>query len=443
MFFFNYRKIYSRFTDMDENKFWSFMTTTFFCVILASLLFFLKNDVLVLKIFPLFVFSLLIIEIFARDSNKNISSFLYFLKSTPLSSIKITFYNYFSRLLCFEEVLLYIGTLILLTIYGISFNLIFLFIFRIALLIFLAQTLEYVIYFIKGKYVSQLVFPIILLCIVFMLNQNSNIPGFLTEFINIFIYYYDYIFIGIFCLSIFIAPFIVKILINNQQIKIPVLIISFSNISSKSIRFILSFNKVLSKIVEINMKIYIRSSDVLFKYLIIITMSITYSSISYAFQGSDPNISNFNLTLMLSIYFFNQIRVGKVLETNNKFNDRFPISSYYKRLSIDIIECLFNITFVFLALSYHVFLFKIEFSNVFHNLFIYLIFYVICLNFNIKFNLTKKEKIYLSIKYSLICLFVGVILTQFSFSKMGLFLIFVLIWTYFKNYKHQRSVNCS
>ncbi|KAF0993626.1 hypothetical protein [Geobacillus sp. TFV-3] len=434
-----YFKIYSKLVEGHVNKLLSWGTAFLFGGMLAVMLYMFEDDI-VLKGVPAVIFLLHLVAIFMNENQRESINLLFaFLKTTPIPSFTIIVFNFLCKLFSKDQIRFYFCSLFVLIAFKIPLSLIGLYFFRIFFLIMISQVIEYMVCVVKEKYFSRFLVPLLLLFILFLLGKKEPYFFSINLLLKNLIKLYDDIILLGFIILLVISPFFVNKLLNTKKTSIPTPIIKLSNIIA-GVSSLVLFNKQLKNIIKTYIKIYIRDKFVLFKYLVITTLSIIYSWISYTFQGSEDKISSFYLTLMMNFYFFYEIRMLGLLYSND-LDDFFPILNRYKTISIDFIAGFLNILFSLLALAFYSILLKVDLSIMLTNLTISCVFYIISVYFKVRKSATKKGIIITSIKYIVLCLFIGLMLLELGIFFNILVLIILCIFTYYKIYREERTEN--
>lgn len=434
-----YFKIYSKLVEGHVNKLLSWGTAFFFGGILALVLYMFEDDI-VLKGVPAVIFLLHIVAIFMNENQRESINLLFaFLKTTPIPPFTIVVFNFLCKLFSKDQIRFYFCSFFVLIAFKIPLSLIGLYFFRIFFLIMISQAIEYMVCVVKERYFFRFLVPILLLVILFLLGNKESYFFDINLLLNNLIKLYDDIILLGFIISLVISPFFASKMLTTKKSSIPISIIKLSNIIA-GVSSLVLFNKQLKNIIKTYIKIYIRDKFVLFKYLAITTLSIIYSWVSYTFQGSEDKISSFYLILMMNFYFFYEIRMLGLLHSN-ELNELFPISNRYKIISIDFIAGCFNILFSSLALVFYSVLLKVDLSIVLTNLTISCVFYIISVYFKVRKSATKKEIIITSMKYIVLCLFIGLILLELGVFLGILTFTILCIFVYCKIYREERSEN--
>lgn len=335
-----YAKIYEKIFDAKFSWSSSFSASLFFCIIISVMLYYVKTD-LVLEILPVAIFVLHLIGVLidgqARGGMENLISLL---AMTPLKTPVIIMTNYVCRAFSAEQFVFYASLTLLFICFKLSIIAILLFFVRTFILLFVVQTIEYLYCLFRDTFLYRFIYPVCVLMISLMLTEflqlNISLPYTLAA-------HYNVIYSLLLSASIVTNSVVVGKLLIKQNHGIPKWFINFSNALSRlSLCYMRSkYEKLL---LQVQLKCYIRNHQILNKYLILISLTIAYSTIGHVLQSYDSTHTLLTLAYLISIYFFNEIRVPLVLERHSVF-DHVAVSPLEQKRAIDGCYLLFHLLF--------------------------------------------------------------------------------------------------
>lgn len=431
MLFIKYNEIYKNITGEKFSLKFSLCTAVFFSFMLSILLF-LLDDFSVLRFFPLIVFLINLIAIFIDESEKGNMVHLFSLLSiTPIKKTKIMIYNYLCKFFSNDQLIFYLFLSIVLVIFKIKPNEFFAFYVRIFILLFIVQSIEYAYLVYKKRFVQQFIFPILILILSLFLSKGKHYFSVLSLFEN---NNFDVIIVLAFVLSFIASPFIVeKLLVINKK-NVPLSAILFSNYFSRIGKF-LPCNSNVKVIIETQLKIYLRDSEILYKYMITISLVVAYSTIGHIIQAESGKYNLITMAYLIGIYFFSEIKIPLILEKRSLFQ-LMPITQEKERFIIDLCGFLLFMFFGILGLTYRALLLNLIFVDLYKSYLFLSFSFLISVHFKQdKERNDKLNNLKLFAKYGIINLLGVMFFVRLNMYILILLNSFILMFTYIRIYR--------
>lgn len=420
-----YRQLYSRILGYSFSWALSIISALIAGGLAFVSLLYVRDAELVLKSIPSILFFLHVIAIFMEDPKKgNMGHLFSFLKTTPLRKATIIRMNYVCKVINLDQMLLYAAFILVFLLCHVAWTDTLILFTRLFIMLFIAQTIEYVYIFYKEKFLYHFAFPVLLL-VISLLVSNANQLQYHIQVI--FSHYFDIILISGFVLTAIICPIIVSRLLVAKKNAVPATVIQLSRAISKISRIYVMPLQWRS-LMGYQLLAYIRNIQILSKYALIASLTVAYSTFSYMLQENTNTSINFMvMAYIMSIYFFSEIRLNFLLEKHSLLRF-FSVSTFVETRIVQSCGLLFVCLFGSIGFIYRYMLIDISIIVLAKSLLYLICCYLIGTRFRISSPPDSKiHRLKLVALYSALCLMALVLIYNFHII-IDVFIIIAFGW---------------